>query len=118
MILTAAVLLELVSGIQYFYTRGLLEDELESHAESELTMKAILIKGTLNAAENALSDHVWDALRNLEKPDSLFHVAERLTIAHPLFVSSAVAMPTTTLIAADGLSRGRDGTATRYARSR
>ncbi len=91
-ILTAAVLLELVSGIQYFYTRGLLEDELESHAESELTTKAILIKGTLNAAENALSDHVWDALRNLEKPDSLFHVAERLTIAHPLFVSSAVAM--------------------------
>ena len=91
-ILTAAVLLELISGIQYYYTHGLLEKELESHAENELTMKAILIKSTLNAAESIVSDHLWDIHRHLASPDSLFNVASRLTKAHPQFISSAIAL--------------------------
>ena len=50
-IITAALLLEFLSGTQYYFTHRLLEKELELRAESELTMKAILIKSNLNDAE-------------------------------------------------------------------
>ena len=35
-IIVAAILLEIISAVQYYYTRGLLEQELEHRAESEL----------------------------------------------------------------------------------
>ena len=42
-IIVAAILLELISAVQYYYTRGLLEQELEHRAESELMAKMNLI---------------------------------------------------------------------------
>ena len=87
----AALLLEFISGIQYYYTRRLLESELGSHVESELTLKAVLIKSTLNASEYVVQDHLRDVYRNLSTPDSLFGVARRLLTAHPQFTGAAVA---------------------------
>ena len=46
-VILAVLLLEALSGAQYFFTHRLLEDELEKRAEDELTTKAILIKGVL-----------------------------------------------------------------------
>ena len=54
-IITAALLLEFLSGTQYYFTHRLLEKEQELRAESELTMKAILIKSNLNDAEEVLN---------------------------------------------------------------
>ena len=45
----AAVLLLVIVAVQYLYMRSILAKELERHAESELRMKAILIKGLLNS---------------------------------------------------------------------
>ena len=77
-IIIAAVLLELLSAVQYYSTRKLLSDELEKREEMGLRMKAIVIKNTLNSAKNTLLDHVWDMQRNLEEPDSMFGVAKWL----------------------------------------
>jgi hypothetical protein len=44
-IITAALLIELVSVVQHYSTYDLLEEQLEKRAESELTMKAILTRG-------------------------------------------------------------------------
>jgi hypothetical protein len=77
-IIIAAVLLELLSAVQYYSTRQLLSDELEKKEEMGLRMKAIVIKNTLSAAKNTLYDHIWDMQRNLEEPDSMFNVVEWL----------------------------------------
>ena len=77
-IIIAAVLLELLSAVQYYSTRQLLSDELEQKEEMGLRMKAIVIKNTLNAAKSTLYDHIWDMQRNLEEPDSMFSVVEWL----------------------------------------
>lgn len=90
-ILTAAVLLELISGIQYYYVHNLLDRELEHHTENELTLKAILIKSTLNATEYVVRDHSRDVQRKLATPDSLFAATSLLVTAHPQIVSGAVA---------------------------
>ena len=64
-IILAAGLLELLSAAQYYSTHFLMEEQLEKRAESELTLKAILIKSRLNSAEDDLQNHIWDIRENL-----------------------------------------------------
>ena len=79
-IVLAAALLELLSGAQYLSTHQLLEGTLEKRAESELTLKAILIKSTLNSAEDILKNHIWDIRQNLEQPDSVMEALGRMIV--------------------------------------
>ena len=82
-IIAAAVLLQGLSAVQYYYTRSLLADELENRAESEITAKAIIVKNALNLAENSLNGHIWDLKRNLFHPDSSYNVMELVLRSHP-----------------------------------
>lgn len=82
-IIAAAILLQGILAVQYYYTRSLLADELENRAESEITSKAIVVKNTLNLAENSLNGHVWDLKRNLLHPDSSYSVMELVLRSHP-----------------------------------
>ena len=82
-IIAAAILLQLISAVQYYYTRSLLAEELEKRAESELTTKAIIVKNSLNMSENTLRGHLWDLKRNLATPDSLDEVMEWVLRSHP-----------------------------------
>lgn len=70
-IITAAVLLELISALQYLYTHNVLESELEHRAETELTLKAIIIKGTFNKTQQLLKDYSWGIIDALPNPDSV-----------------------------------------------
>ena len=90
-IIVAAILLQGLSAVQYYYTRSLLADELEKRAESELSIKAIIIKNSLNLSENSLMGHVWDLKRNLFHPDSSFTVVEWVLKFHPYLTGSWVA---------------------------
>jgi serine phosphatase RsbU (regulator of sigma subunit) len=82
-IIAAAILLQGILAVQYYYTRSLLADELEKRAESEITTKAILMKNSLNLSENSLMGHVWDLKRNLFHPDSSYMVMEWVLKSHP-----------------------------------
>ena len=82
-IITAAILIELMSIGQQIYTRNLLSDELEKRAESELTLKANVTMNSLKMAENSLQGHIWDLKRNLADPDSLYDVVEWVLRSHP-----------------------------------
>lgn len=82
-IVAAAILLQGILAVQYYYTRSLLADELEKRAESEITTKAILMKNSLNLSENSLMGHVWDLKRNLFHPDSSYTVMEWVLKSHP-----------------------------------
>ena len=46
-ILLAGALIEAISLVQYNYTHRLMEDELDYRVESELTLKAVRVKGML-----------------------------------------------------------------------
>ena len=77
-IIAAALLVELFSAAQYYFAHNLLEKELDNRAESELRMKAILIRGILNVMEKTVGEHIWDIKRNIAQPDSMFNVATRI----------------------------------------
>ena len=90
-IITAALLLEFLSGTQYYFTHRLLEKELELRAESELTMKAILIKSNLNDAEEVLNLNMWKIQAHLNVPDSTYITMPRLVSFSPLIQGVAIA---------------------------
>ena len=77
-IVMAAVLLEMVSAVQYYYTHGLLEDELEHRVLMELEGEVFALKQTLNSAEQTLQEHLWDVKRSLQQPDSIYGVLRRV----------------------------------------
>ena len=77
-VVLAAVLLELISAVQYYYARKLLENELEHHVLTELNVKTYILRQTLESAEQTLEEQLWDIKRNLPHPDSMFAVARRL----------------------------------------
>ena len=90
-IIAAAVLLEIISAVQYYYMHGLLAEELEYRAESELTTKAIIVKNSLNMSEVSLRGHIRDIKRNLSCPDSVFKAAEWVLRTHPNVMGCGVA---------------------------
>ncbi len=87
----AALLLELMSAVQYYYTHKMLEDELNKRAESELRMKAIIIIGTLRQMENTLKEHLWDVERNISHPDSMYDATKRVIMANHRVMGSFLA---------------------------
>ena len=90
-IIAAAVLLQTISAVQYYYTQNLLADELEKRAESEMTTKAVIVKNALNLAENSLNGHIWDMKLNIAYPDSMYNVEEWVLRSHPNLLGCGIA---------------------------
>ena len=89
-IILAALLLEGISGMQYLLTRHQMEDELEKCAESELMLKAILIKNYFNSTEDLLRNCMWQINAQLDQPDSAFTTMERFVRLNPNLKSAGV----------------------------
>ena len=90
-IIFAAIALELISGVQFYYFRGMMANELEKRAETELTMKAMVVKNSLNLSENSLMGHLWEMERNIAMPDSMFGIMEGVLRSHPNLVGCWIA---------------------------
>ena len=73
-IIVAVLLLELLSAAQYYFTRNMMEDELEKRAELELTTKAIITNGLIENSEEALKSHIMEIKRNLADPDTMINI--------------------------------------------
>ena len=82
LIVVSALLLELVSALQYYYAHGLLEEETEERVLTVLNYKAYSLRQVLNSTEQMMRDHLWDVERNLHKPDSLYNVLTRIVRAN------------------------------------
>ena len=78
LIITAAALLEMISGVQYYYSHSLLEEELEKQAETELTLKSIIAGSSRNTVESALLSHIRDINHDMANPDAMYSATEWL----------------------------------------
>lgn len=90
-IVFSALMLELISAAQYYYTKQLLEDELEKKASIEITMKAILIKSMLNTTEQVLNSHKDDIERGLSDHESLNNTMMSILQANSYFQGMGLA---------------------------
>jgi sigma-B regulation protein RsbU (phosphoserine phosphatase) len=91
-LITAAVLMLLISGIQQYSTRLQIRNNLERTAEMELVIKAIDIKHSLEDVSLALRNRSWEFERLLPYPDSLFSITRRIVEENPNFDGCCIAM--------------------------
>ena len=89
-IVTVAVLLELIFIVQYLYARKGIREEVEHRAETELRVKNLEIQKVMVAVETAISNTVWAAERSLEEPDSLYPVLRRMVEHNPTIVGAGL----------------------------
>lgn len=78
LIVFAALVLELISIIQYRYAKEEISVDLHLRAQSELLAKSLAIQNIMSQVESAVDNHVWDAERQLAYPDSSYGVVKRL----------------------------------------
>ena len=90
-IICAAVLLELISALQYYNAHRVVERELERRAEAQMWFKAILIKGMLNKTEQLLYDYGWNIQSTLANPDLVGSELRFMVDANPDVLSAGMA---------------------------
>ena len=90
-VILAALLLELLSAVQYYYTHRLMEQELEKHAEMELTTKAIIMKRIIEDTEHNLKSHIMEVKHNLAYPDSLPGIVMQIAKYSPYLQGCGIA---------------------------
>lgn len=91
-LITAAVLMLLISGIQQYFSRNQIRIDLENNAEMELVVKALSTKHALEDVELALRNRRWEFEQILPYPDSLFAVTRRFVEQNPNFDGCCIAM--------------------------
>ena len=89
-IVTVAVLLELIFIIEYMFARKGIREDVEHRAETELRVKNLEIQKVMVAVETAISNTVWAAERMLEQPDSLYSVVQRMVEQTPTIVGGGL----------------------------
>jgi len=91
LIITAALLLEMVSGVQYFLAHDRLEDELEKQAEMELMLKAVIANNAQTTVESGLLSHIREITKDMAYPDSMFSSTEWLVKYSKMFAGGGIA---------------------------
>lgn len=91
LIVTAAVLVELTAGIQYWYAREEIKEEMQHRAETELRVKNLEIQKVMIAVETAVGNLVWAVEKRLRQPDSLYVETRRLVENNPTIVGVGAA---------------------------
>ena len=91
-LITAALLMMMISAVQYFYSRRQIRADLERNTELELVIKAQKIRYALESVEQALQNHIDDIEQALPYPDSLLSVTRRIVEQNPNFDGCCIAM--------------------------
>ena len=91
-LITAAILMLLISGIQQYSARKQIRSDLERNAEMEMVIKSMGVKHTLEDVELALRNRSWEFEQYLPYPDSLFAVTRRIVEQNPNFDGCCIAV--------------------------
>lgn len=90
-IITAGVLIEATSAIQYWFASSGIKEEVRNRAESELRVRNLQIQNVMNAIEVAVANMKWSVEQNIDKPDSMYGITQKLLTFNNIIMGSAVA---------------------------
>lgn len=77
-IILAAVLLEVISAIQYNYTRNLLEQELEKNSFFGLMASALRIQEITSNVEAIAKNQMWHIKEHLDEPEYMYEMIRNM----------------------------------------
>ena len=85
-VIVAAILVELVSIIQYLDTREGIRQEVQQRAESELHVKRLEIKNVMTSVEVAVENMAWVVEQNIDLPEQAAEYCRRIVNNNPHIV--------------------------------
>ncbi len=85
-VVSAAILVELVAEARYWYTHQVVKEGVEQRAISDLRVKDMEIHISMNSVQTVVSDYAIDLWRSYSKPnspDSLYYLLGQLVCNYP-----------------------------------
>ena len=93
LLLTAAILLQAGSAIQYYFSRNGIREEVSKRATSELELRSLKIEQMVTRVETAIGNLHWTLEQSIVHQDSIYPVLHRLMMLNPDLVGCAIAFP-------------------------
>ena len=93
LLLTAAILLQAGSAIQYHFSRNGIREEVSKRATSELEVRSLKIEQMVTRVETAIGNLHWTLEQSIVHQDSIYPVLHRLMMLNPDLVGCAIAFP-------------------------
>ena len=90
-IITAAVLMELMGAVQNWYASKGIREEVQHRAESELRAKSLEIRNVMVGVEMATHNLKWVVEERLSEPDALYDLARHMVENTNMVVGCALA---------------------------
>lgn len=90
-IVIAAVMVEVISIIQYQRLRGIMEEEMSSRNHMAVAAVADRIQYTLDKTELTMQENLWSIMRSMAHPDSVFSAVVHLVDDNPDVVGGCLA---------------------------
>lgn len=89
-IIAAAVLLELVSGIMFYTSHNIILETMEKLVEREMSGIYLSIRNHLAKIEVTVDNMAWVVREDLDNPDAMFVKARRLVENNPAILGSSI----------------------------
>ncbi len=89
-IIAAAMMLELTTGIMYYTAQSIIERTVEMLMWREMNAVSLSIRNQLAKVEITLDNMSWVVTDDLEEPDSLYEVAYKLVMNNPAILGSSI----------------------------
>jgi len=90
-VVLAAVMVEVISIVQYEHLRGIMQDEMNVRGRMMGRSMADVLEHTLELTETTMLENLWDVRRCMAHPDSLFQSMVRLIDSNPHAVGGSIA---------------------------
>jgi len=91
MLLTAAILMEVGSAVQYYFARNGIRNEVRQRAAFELQVKNLEIKQMLSRVETAAGNLHWVLEESIVNPDSVYPILRHIMEKNPDLTGCAIA---------------------------
>lgn len=89
-IIAAAVILELVSGIMFYTSHNIIQETMEKLVEREMTGVYLSIRNHLAKIEVSVDNMAWVVRDDLDNPDAMFVKTRRLVENNPAILGSSI----------------------------
>ena len=90
-IIAAALLLELTTGVMYYAAQNIIQRTVERLVQREMNAIYLCIRNKLAKVEVTVDNMAWVVNEGLDEPDWMFDITQRMVKNNPSFMGSGVA---------------------------
>ena len=90
LLITAAVLIQVNSTVQYLFTRNGITKEVQQRARTEMKVKNLEIMQVVSSVETAVRNMAWTLEQQLNAPDSIYALERKLLTQNDMLIGCGI----------------------------